>query len=162
MVSYMKESHGDWLAVEHGSEVAQGSKLFIHFFTFFEYFLNWSVIVEGYPQNLRLGQNMAISKKSTVFVLRLWNLVKIITPWIGNIGQISAELDQKCRFSFTANFYGQSQILGIPLYLLGQFIPNTETTETWTGRLLRFFAKSYLIEIAKYCTNIIWTSSKVI
>merc|ERR1711877_15815 len=26
MVSYMKESHGDWLAVEHGSEVAQGLK----------------------------------------------------------------------------------------------------------------------------------------
>lgn len=26
MVSYMKESHGEWLAVEHGSEVAQGLK----------------------------------------------------------------------------------------------------------------------------------------
>ena len=24
MVSYMKESHGDWLAVEHGSELGQG------------------------------------------------------------------------------------------------------------------------------------------
>merc|ERR1739836_53803 len=24
MVSYMKESHGDWLAVEHGSVLAQG------------------------------------------------------------------------------------------------------------------------------------------
>ena len=24
MISYMKESHGDWLAVEHGSEVGQG------------------------------------------------------------------------------------------------------------------------------------------
>ena len=45
-------------------------------------------------------------------------MVKIITPWIGNIGQISAKLDQKCRFSNTANFFGQSQILGIPLYLL--------------------------------------------
>jgi len=26
MISYMKESHGDWLAVEHGSEVGQGLK----------------------------------------------------------------------------------------------------------------------------------------
>jgi len=26
MVSYMKESHGDWLAVEHGSELGQGLK----------------------------------------------------------------------------------------------------------------------------------------
>lgn len=26
MVSYMKESHGDWLAVEHGSELATGLK----------------------------------------------------------------------------------------------------------------------------------------
>ena len=25
MVSYMKESHGDWLAVEHGSELGQGA-----------------------------------------------------------------------------------------------------------------------------------------
>ena len=24
MVSYMKESHGNWLAVEHGSELGQG------------------------------------------------------------------------------------------------------------------------------------------
>ena len=37
--------------------------------------------------------------------------------WIGNIGQISAKLDQKCRFSIAANFFGQSQILGIPLYV---------------------------------------------
>ena len=26
MVDYMKESHGDWLAIEHGSAVAQGLK----------------------------------------------------------------------------------------------------------------------------------------
>jgi hypothetical protein len=26
MVSYMKESHGDWLALEHGSEDAQALK----------------------------------------------------------------------------------------------------------------------------------------
>ena len=26
MVSYMKESHGDWLAVPHGSQIAQGLK----------------------------------------------------------------------------------------------------------------------------------------
>ena len=26
MVAYMKESHGDWLAIEHGSAVTQGLK----------------------------------------------------------------------------------------------------------------------------------------
>ena len=34
-------------------------------------------------------------------------------------------------------------------------VHKSETTETWTGRLLRFFEKSYLIDIGKYCTNII-------
>ena len=82
--------------------------------------------LEGYSQNLRLGQNLAISKKSTVFVQRLWNLVKIINPWVGNIGKISAELDQKCRFFINANIFGQSQILGVPLYLNSFFVNSTD------------------------------------
>ena len=47
-----------------------------------------------------MGHNLAIIKRFTVLALSLWNLVKIITSWVGYIGWISAYLHQKCRFFF--------------------------------------------------------------
>ena len=51
-------------------------------------------------------QKLTIHKKSTIFVLLSWNLVKLIIPWIGNFAKISAKLGQNCGFLNNSKFFG--------------------------------------------------------
>ena len=46
----------------------------------------------------RHNQKLVISKKSTIFVLSLWNLVKMITSWGNLFHQVSSGLDKNCGF----------------------------------------------------------------
>ena len=59
---------------------------------------------------------MAISKKSTPFVLSLWNLVKIITSWADFFYQISWGKDENCRFFTDGQFLNVSRFLLLRLY----------------------------------------------
>ena len=62
--------------------------------------------VEGYAKNWLLSQDLAITIKFTVFTLRSWNLVKMITSWVGNIDWISAWLGQNCGlFTISQNLW---------------------------------------------------------
>jgi len=55
---------------------------------------------------LLLCQNLVVTKKSTVFTLTSWNLVKIIDSWESDIEWISAWSEQKCRFFVNGKFFG--------------------------------------------------------
>ena len=60
------------------------------------------------------GQNMAISKKSTIVVQSFWNLVKIFMLLIL---RMSAWLDQNCGFFINSHILGQLQIWLLTLYI---------------------------------------------
>ena len=60
--------------------------------------------LERYAQNLLLGQNLAITKKSTVFTLTLWNSVKI-SPFKDNFATNLDKLLQIHLLSAPVIFY---------------------------------------------------------
>ena len=48
---------------------------------------------------------MAITEKSTIFVLSLWNLLKIIISWVLSIARIFAWLEGNCGFLSMDKFW---------------------------------------------------------
>ena len=58
------------------------------------------------------AQNLANSKKSTILLQSLENLVKIITSWVDLVARISAWSDQNC------GLFTDSKVLGVCTFLL--------------------------------------------
>ena len=73
--------------------------------------------LETGAENLRLGQNLTISKKFTIFVLLQWYLVKIFYPWGSHNNQVSQPYCKNCTFFTYGQILTQSQIFGTSLYL---------------------------------------------
>ena len=61
-------------------------------------------------KKITLAQKYTTCKKSTILVQSSSNLVKIISPWVGNIAKISAKSEQNCGF-FISNIFLVSIIL---------------------------------------------------
>ena len=59
-----------------------------HFFSFLGYVAS-QIDVEGGPANLAMAKKVTISKKSAIFVLSPWNLVKITKSWGSHFDQVS-------------------------------------------------------------------------
>ena len=51
------------------------------------------LVLRGWVKKIRQAQNLANSKKSTILLQSLWNLVKIIILWVDFVARISAWSD---------------------------------------------------------------------
>ena len=60
--------------------------------------------IKVWTKNMRCIQKLAISKKSTIFVLFSWNFVKMITTWDDYFHQVSWWQDKNVDFLLMANF----------------------------------------------------------
>ena len=74
------------------------------------------VRLETVQANLRLGSKLIYNKKSLIFVLLSWNLVKITISLVDDNAWISAWLHQKWIFFPNGMFQAQSQISLNSLY----------------------------------------------
>ena len=83
--------------------------------------------LETGAENLRLGQNLTISKKFTIFVLLQWYLVKIFYLWGSHNNQVSQPYCKNCTFFTYGQILTQSQIFGTSLYVLDFWTEPTET-----------------------------------
>ena len=85
-------------------------------------------------------KNDTYEGESTIFDLLIWNLVKMITPWIGNIVKILA-IAQTTTVSFWANIIFSTQYL-FHLHIL--WMPNDRIQERslsmWKYLFTWFFA----------------------
>ena len=57
-----------------------------------------------------------VSKKSTIFLQSLWNLIKTTTSCVGNFAWISAKLDKICGFFINGEVLSLCPFLCITLY----------------------------------------------
>ena len=58
-------------------------------------------------KKMALALKCSINKKSTMFGQTLWNFVKLILAWVGQIGKVSSKLDKNCGFFINRQFLSQ-------------------------------------------------------
>ena len=63
-----------------------------------------TLYLEGEQEKSALAQKFAVCKKSTIFLLSSWNLLKIIISWLSEFARISARLDEIVDFLLKAKF----------------------------------------------------------
>ena len=56
-------------------------------------------------------QKLAIDKKSSIFVLSSWNLVKVTTSWDDHFHQVSWEKDKNCGSFINGQFLTQTLVI---------------------------------------------------
>ena len=76
----------------------------------------WDISIYRLSNRNYTGQNITINKNSTIFVLLSWTLIKLTTPWIGNVAKILAPSDQNCGLFIKSKFFGQYNFLLLSLY----------------------------------------------
>ena len=75
-------------------------------------------------------ERLAISKKSTIFVLSSWNVMKMISSWDDYFHQVSWGLDKKYGFFTNGQFLNVSHFL-TRLYNIFGVLKTSITTKFW-------------------------------
>ena len=70
--------------------------------------MGWFCKIGTGAKVMQLAEKVPISKKSTIPAQNDWNFCIWTNSWVDQIGQLSLDLDDNCRFFINNNFLSQS------------------------------------------------------